>query len=556
MASAKLPPRQKMINMMYLVLTAMLAMNISKEVLDQFVLLDADLGRSELAHHVRTSSEYAVFEASALNVPAKFKLPLERAHRAGAAADSLVAYIEEMKVLAIAEAEGLERGEVLLKSRDGRDSIMALEKVEAKDDRDALAHLFVGSEPGDPKDGAYTAKELKQRVSAYRDELKTMVPPKDDRLLASLDVLFDLGDRRDASGTLNNWESLCFYEVPLVAGIATLSKLQADIRSAENDVVRALYRSVNGDSHAFTDLMSAVIPQSNYITVGDSFRADVFLAAYDAGNLPVIELALEGAHIDTNTMEVVGPKASVPVGRDGLGKLRLPGSVAGMQEREGIIRFKGVNGEEKKRFRTSFQVARPELVVSPTKMNVLYRHVENPIEISVPGFAADKVSPRIDNGILIRTREGWVAKPGSGGKALVSVTVELADGSKKSMPPVEFRVKDLPPPVVVCFKRKSTDTKVKKSELGPEQGLRAVLEGTAFDEPWTVTRYKVVLVRAGSITELVNRGNAFSPEVEQLLEKAKPGDQIYIEEIKARLTKAPDSPERNLAAIALRVIPG
>lgn len=556
MASAKLPPRQKMINMMYLVLTAMLAMNISKEVLDQFVLLDADLGRSELAHQVRTSSEYAVFEASAANVPAKFKLPLARAHRAGAAADSLVSYIEEMKVLAIAEAEGLERAQVLLRTNDGRDSIMALEKVEAKDDRDALAYLFVGSEPGDPKDGAFTAKELKQRVSAFRDELKAMVPPKDDRLIASLDVLFDLSDRRDASGTMNNWESLCFYEVPLVAGIATLSKLQADIRSAENDVVRALYRSVNGDSHAFTNLMSAVIPQSNYITVGDSFRADVFLAAYDAGNLPIIELALDGAHIDTNTMEVVGPKAVVPVGRDGLGKLRVPGSVAGLQEREGIIRFKGVNGEEKKRFRTSFQVARPELVVSPTKMNVLYRHVENPIEISVPGFAADKVSPRIDNGTLVRTSEGWAAKPGSGGKAFVSVSVELPDGSKKSMPPVEFRVKDLPPPLPYVGKKGPTDSRIKKSEVTAEQGVKVVVLSD-FKDKWRVTRFDIMLVRAGgNVVTKANSGNAFSEEVKALTQQLKPGDQLIIENIKARLEAAPGAPEVPLVPLTFRILPG
>ncbi len=556
MATAKLPPRQKMINMMYLVLTAILALNVSKEVLDQFVLLDEDLGRSKAAHQARTRSEYSMFETSAANIPEKFRVPLAKARTIGTAADSLIEHIERIKALVIAEAEGLPMDQVRLKASDGGDSLMALRKVEMQDDREALAHLLIGSEPGSPKQGPNTAHDLKQRIEAFRERLKSATPASDTQLIAALNVLFDLSDRRDASGTRNNWESLNFYEVPLVAGVASLSKLQADIRSAENDVVRAIHRSVNEKTYAFTELVSAVIPQSNYITVGDSFRADVFLAAYDPGNAPTIELATEGGHVDTATMEIIGSKTVVPLGLDGLGKLRLVGSTTGEQARSGIIRFKGPDGEVRKLFNASFQVARPELVVSLSKMNVLYRHVENPIEISVPGFAAEDITPRIDNGSLVRSSAGWVAKPGSGGKANVSVTVELPDGSRKAMPAVEFRVKDLPPPTPKLGEKGPTASKVKRSQVTREQGLKAVVEGSDFDEPWTITRFTITLVRAGTVVDKQNRGNAFTEDVSKLIKELKSGDQIIFSEIHARLTKVPDSPERPLSGITLKVVAG
>ena len=545
-----------MINMMYLVLTAILALNVSKEVLDSFVVLNDELGRSKHANQIRSASEFAAFEVSSTNVPEKFREPLLKARTIGTAADSLVEHIEQLKVMVIAEAEGLPPEKVRAQGADGVDTLMSLSMVEMKDDREALAQLLVGSEPGQPKTGPNTANDLKERVIAFRERLKAATPPKDKQLIAALDVLFQLSDRRDASGIMNNWESTNFYEVPLVAGVAALSKLQADIRSAENDVVRAIHGSVNADTYAFTELMSAVIPQSNYVTMGDSFRADVFLAAYDTKNPPTIELALEGARVDTTAMEIIGNKATVPLGPDGLGKLRLPGSNTGDQVRSGIIRFKGPEGEVRKLFTANFQVARPELVVSPTKMNVLYRHVDNPIEISVPGFAADKLMPRIDNGTLVRTATGWVARPGNAARATVSVTVELPDGSRRNMPGSAFRVKNLPPPTPKLGSKGPSDSRMKKSDITREQGLKADLEDSPFADRWVVTKYNVSLIRAnGNIVEKPNLGNAFTPTVRQMLDLMKPGDQLILGDVHAKLANAPTAPERKLSGITLKVLP-
>jgi hypothetical protein len=151
MASMKMPPRQKMINMMYLVLTAMLAMNVSKEVLDAFAIMDAELVRSERAHEQRSRVEYTVFADAAKRFPDKFGAPHQRALRVKAMADSLVQHIQGMKVRAIAAADGLEVAALQGRDAEGRDTLRALLALEAKDDREVLTRELVGSVPSPPR---------------------------------------------------------------------------------------------------------------------------------------------------------------------------------------------------------------------------------------------------------------------------------------------------------------------------------------------------------------------------------------------------------------------
>src|SRR5436190_5979809 len=171
MASMKMPPRQKMINMMYLVLTAILALNVSKEVLDAFAIMDADLVRSGRASEQRSQLEYAVFADAAQRFPDKFKVQHERAMRIKTEADSLVERIESIKAAAIAEADGLELVRLRGKDADGVDTLRALLALDAKDDRETLTRMMVGSEPASPKRDPGGAYDLKQRITAFRDSL-------------------------------------------------------------------------------------------------------------------------------------------------------------------------------------------------------------------------------------------------------------------------------------------------------------------------------------------------------------------------------------------------
>ncbi|HMC97029.1 MAG TPA: GldM family protein, partial [Flavobacteriales bacterium] len=363
---------------------------------------------------------------------------------------------------------------------------------------------------------------------------------KGSELSAALDLLFDFRDRRDASGTLNNWESTNFYDVPLAAGIATLSKLQADIRSAENDMVKWLYRSVEIRDYKFGTLTTAVVPQSSLIMAGDSFRADVFLAAYDAKNPP--KVSLEGGAI-------------VPIGPDGKAKLRLRGDRIGEQQVQGMIRFEGPEGTEEIPYTTSFQVMAPLLVASPTKMNVLYRGVDNPIELSVPGVPAERVQATLSNGRIVRSGNAWTASGLSGSNAELYAQAQMPDGTTRRIGPVKFRVKDLPTPMAYVSDRNALDTRIKRATLTAAQGLTAKLPDTEFLAKFQVLRFTLQVERGSQPIDRPVTGGLFDTDVKFIFSKLRPGDRVIFQDIKARLENAPAGTRTyDLSPIAWKVI--
>ncbi len=538
MATMKLPPRQKMINMMYLVLTAILALNVSKEVLDAFAIMDAELVRSERAHEQRSALEYMVFAEMAQRFPEKFKAKHEEAIRIKAMADSLVVDIEGIKAAVVARADGLAITDVRGRDADGRDTLRALLALEMKDDRDVLTEALVGSEPATPKDGPGTAHDLRIRIGAFRDSLKALAQAE-PALVAALDGLFDFSDRRDASGTMNNWESTNFYDVPLAAGVSTLSKLQADIRAAENDMVKWLYRSVEFSDYKFGTLTTAVVPQSNLIMAGDSFRTDVFLAAYDPLNPPVVTLK-DGTRL--------------PIGPDGKAKLRLRGSTIGEQMVEGRVRFEGPKGVEEFEYSTSYQVMAPLLVASPTKMNVLYRGVENPIDLSVPGVPAERVQATISSGRIARSGSGWTATGMSSSTAEVNAVVPMPDGSTRRIGPVTFRVKDLPTPMAFVGDKNALVTRIKKNELTASRGLVAKLPDSEFFARFQVLKFTLQVERGSQPIERLVTGGAFDEDLKLIFSKLRNGDRIIFQDIKARLESAPGSRTYDLTPLAWKVV--
>jgi len=203
MASGKQSPRQAMINMMYLVLTALLAMNVSKEILDSFITVNNGLENTKLSLNDKMTAQYASFESFAGENAAKYGAAWNEAKKIKAAGAELIAYVDSIKANVIIKAEGWPRDSVVL--GDGR--IVDLAKVTKKDSHDELTNMLIGDEPSKPKEGPFTAVELRQKLEAFRDLVKNS-RKEDKDLAAAMDRIFDFNDRKDASGTMNNWESI------------------------------------------------------------------------------------------------------------------------------------------------------------------------------------------------------------------------------------------------------------------------------------------------------------------------------------------------------------
>lgn len=560
MAGGKETVRQKMIGMMYLVLTALLALNVSKEVLNAFVTINDALETSKVTFDTKISQSYAGFHAAYEQNKAKYGDAWEKAVKLKAASDSLVHHIDLIKAKTIGETEGIKDPTKTLigKNEKGVDTVLNLQYVKERDNYFVNTHLMVGAEPDKPltsddKDGNnYRAAVLKQKLEAYGKEVRAMIPNNPD-LQESVDTLFSFPTTiTDASGVKENWESHNFYDVPLAATTAILSKIQADIRTTELDVLSTLFSGVEAKSFKFTTLDPVVISPKTYILTGDTFKAQVFLAAFDATKKPDVYLASEGTKLDSSYSKInVDNMKTLPVDM-GKGIIKIPATSIGDKHWEGIINFKDPTGTVKHyRYNFDYEVAKPNLVVSPTKMNVVYRGIDNPVSISVPGVSQEAISASMSNGTLVKQPDGsYIARNiGSGTTSTVSVTATV-NGHKKSMGSFEFRVKSVPDPVANFAGKGPADSRVSRSDLQAALGVVANLKDFVFDLHYPVTSFDISLISGNEAKTLHSNSNYLTADQKSLLQQIRKGQQILIENIHA---KAPDGTTRNLGSINLKV---
>jgi gliding motility-associated protein GldM len=405
-----------------------------------------------------------------------------------------------------------------------------------------------------PDGNNYTGTVLRDKLIEYREQIISELKKikRTETLVLNMEQTFDFPTAEEAKGTgQEQWVVKNFYHVPLAASTAMLTTLQSQIRSAESDLVDKLFTEVEGESLKFNRLRGATIPLSTAVTQGGDFEADVFMAAFDDANPPEVRLGKIGVKFDSLTMDLDGEYDVIPM--EGVtGKLKIPAGGLGAQTRDGVIYFKPVGGELRKEpFYLDYLVLAPQLIVSPTKMNVFYKGLPNPVNISVPGFTSDKVFPRASAGRLSKGSKGYVMNIGSGSTVKISATVELPDGSKKQMPPIPFRVKRVPDPVPSFSQAKPTDNVISGLKVKNAKGLRADM-GSDFEFDYTpiVTSFKVVTVVDGEIREAKCSGNKLSTAAKGILGNMRRGQKFSIEQI---MVKMPEG-NRKVSSISLRII--
>ena len=351
------------------------------------------------------------------------------------------------------------------------------------------------------------------------------------------------------------WEAANFFDVPVAAVIPILSKLQIDVENTKANLMTELIAGIEGKSYKFTNLMPLVVPESNYILRGDSFRADILLAAFDATNSPDIFVDdREWNGRDSNLLAYDGKEPLRIEG--GLGKLRIGtrGMSLGERNYKGLIRFQGPDGNvgDYPFYTPEFTVAEPALVVSPTKMNVFYRGVPNPVEISVPGVSSDKLDVRITGGHRIKPDgDTFVVEPGAGSEASIEVSATMPDGSKKNLPGREFRVKRIPDPSPRFAGKGPSDKTITKVLLENAPSVGALMENFDFDVVVKVKRFNVTVTKGGTFVEQSSNTNMVTSNMKELFRSVGRGSVVYIEDI---VVSMPDGTERALPTMKLKVI--
>jgi gliding motility-associated protein GldM len=557
-----------MIGMMYLVLTALLALNISKEVLNGFVKVEKSLRTTQGTLNGKVKETMGELEAKYAANKEKVQPFMTQAQELNKRAEELVTYITQLKARAMSasvgdyqEQEGAGFSKYLGKDEFGNDTTLSLMYIDKKDEYQSLTAFMVGSEPQAPKQDEWSAHMLRVKMEEFRDYIKA-ISFKDnlggtrelpDFIKDQVDATFQFGtEMEDGKEVL--WEAANFYDVPLAAVMPLMTKMTLDIQDVQEDILAWLLSGVDAKSYKFTKLRPIVVVGQNYLLRGDSMRADILLAAYDETNRPQIMVGNSNFTGAKPTGNVNG--AALKVSADGLGLFRrsTSGMPLGDITYEGVIRYQGPDGSvETHPFVTpTFTIAEPALVVSPTKMNVFYRGLDNPVEISVPGVASDKLTATISGDHkLTRAADGtFTVRPGASPEANITVTATMPDGSKKSMPPRKFRVKRVPDPIPVFAGKTPTDRSIPKGDLQAAVGVAARMEGFDFEVATTVRSFRMTATVGGNIVEKESNSNKVTADMKAMLEQVRKGNLVMLSEIRVSM---PDGTDRILPSITLKV---
>lgn len=525
MAGGKESPRQKMIGMMYLVLLAMLALNVSKDILNAFVVINDSLMETNASLGEKSDATMASFQKQLALDQQKVAPFFDKAKHVKSQADELVNYLELVKREIIQYTEAYE-GEM-------PDSMYLLANVNNKDNYDKPTEILIGSEPAMPLETEFSAKTLKQKLSSFLEELAAdFDAEKDSAFVREIKSAISLADIENKDGSRDSWETANFYHMPLAACVTTLSKLQTDVRNAEGYALRTLFNQINELDFKFDKIEAKVIPQSSYVLRGQPYQADIFLAAYSTTEQPEIILG------DYDSVsQTFKPLDSVEVA-NGLGKLNFETSQIGPKSYGGIIRLKRSNGTmEQYPFRNEYIVAEPSLTVSATKMMVFYRGVENPVEISVPGIPSENIQVSISGGNqLIRQADGtYMAKiaTSSPQKTHITVQAKMPDGTIREMGRKEFEIKYLPPPFA-NIGGGSGNLRMTAPRLIACQGIAAKYDPDfLYKLTSSVSSFEMSFVYNGRPQTLKSRGFVFTSEMKAAIGSLKSGTKIEFSNIKS-----------------------
>jgi gliding motility-associated protein GldM len=519
MAHGKETPRQKMIGMMYLVLTALLALNVSKTILDAFIMVDNSLTITTDNFNQENIKIYKDFDQAYASNPNRVKPWKDKADEIRKQANSLYDYINSLKVRIVRGADG-KKAKAIINNR------IDPEKVEAKDNTDKPAEIMVG----DHNNGE--GKVLKQKIEDFRKVILSYIDKKDVGMIKAIKENLNTDPPESKEGSNESWESYHFEHWPLLAVTTIMSKMQSDVRNAESEIIRYLYSKIEMGSFKFNKLEPTIIPNSNYIIKGNDYQAEIFLAAFDTTQTPTIL-------VDNKPIEVKNGRGIYTA---------ASGGAPGTRKWGGIIKLKTTDGGTiEKPFTAEYQVAEATAVISPTKMNVFYLGVDNPVSISVPGVPGDKVFPTITNGSIRKVGNSYIVNPRQIGNALVTVTAEI-DGKKRPMGTMEFRVKPIPDPIPKVAGRKFGN--IDRNTLLAQMVVLADLEGFDFDAKFTVTEFTVSASINGFSQDITVKSNKISDAQKNIIRNVQRGQKVYFTDIKA---VGPDGRPRDLSTIVFKI---
>ncbi|MBI5218421.1 MAG: gliding motility protein GldM [Bacteroidia bacterium] len=541
--------------MMYLFLTALLALNVSKEVLKSFIMIEHGVGKTVENFSKKNDLYYGLFSKAAIENPTKAGPWNDKALQVKAKADETVKFLRGLRERVIRLGAGIGEKEEFPKEvpKEAKDpkNVKDVEYVKILDNMDYVPQIMIQEKNG--KNG----EDLKNKINDFREFIIKLItkPDKNKDLIDGIKKTLNTDNPPQEEGVMKTWQTEQFQSLPLIASVVFMTIIEGNIRNAEADILAHLYSNIDAADMKFNKIGAIVNQNSAYILAGTKYSAQVFLAAYDSTQKPTMYIG----DFDQSKNEMVGKPDTMKV-ENGQGIYETVASGTGKRTLKGAIKIKSPEGFKYYPFEKEWNVMQGGTVVSPTKMNCFYRSIANPVEISAVGVPPENVTATMTNGNLKRAskerwkeltgetgKDGWEVLPGEGQECMITVMSKI-EGQTKQAGQVKFRVKNIPNPVAMVGGQ--FDGKMTKNGMLGIPKIIADLKDFAFDLKFTVTSYEYMITVAGFTKTVPVSGENFSPDVIKTIKSLQNGQQAIFQEIKAR---GPDNKPRKLNPIILTV---
>ncbi|OYU94718.1 MAG: hypothetical protein CFE21_13585 [Bacteroidetes bacterium B1(2017)] len=502
MSFEKLSTRQKMINMMYLVLTAMLALNVSAEILKAFHNAEVKMDRTVENGMRKNDYTVSLIAKYCSDLPNDMhgKRTLAKAYQVNKIADEGVLYFQRLKEELVANAGGRKKTD-LFPNGD------PLEEVANPDNTELHANLLINEGKG---------KEVKNKINELRNRLIKIL----DNPLEQNQIHSDLVTPNPINPA-QSWESEMFENVPLAGVVAMLSNVQNDIRNTEFQVLETLKSSLTNNLEVVDKLEPAIIPiNGSNITLGNRFQAKIFLAAMSSKAQPQIEVNGVPLKIE-----------------NGYGIYDVVANREGENKFNAIISTTNASGK-KQRFESvgTYYTAAPTAVISATKMNVIYMGLENPISVSVPGVNTKdvKVSCSEASVLSLGSSQGnYFLKPTSNITSS-EITVK-AEVNGRVMGLTKYRIRRVPKPTLMLGSIEVSGP-VSAARVRSINGVFTILRDFIYENVMYTPQTWTLAYQAKNSQQVVlenGKGSNLSAAMRNTLSNAKPGDKIVLTNVTA-----------------------
>ena len=492
-------PRQRMINLMYLVFIAMMALNMGKEVLSAFGLMNEKLQTANERYQLTNEAAFAELERKEQEKPEDYKEALEKARQVRELSNEYYAYLSSLKEEVMSQASNKTDYQVMDKS-------------------DFLDEKFFKTDGLKPE-----GQKFLDEINKYRTQLVSLLGAKDEALKKIIEERFSTGENnkvKNREGNTIGWVQYNYEGFPYIASVTKFSQLQSDIRQTEQDFYKAMLGEKMKDELSMKHYTTLLEQSRGAYYANQQFDGAIVLGRKDNSTKPKrVELTLDGRKLSESEVEVVEGKIRLKVNTGNVGEHKIAGTL--YYEQDG----QETPVEVAQSFTT---IPRPnEAVISADKMNVVYRGVVNPMTISMPGVPDNQVTASAP-GLSRKSGPNYIMKPNAG-SAEVTINVTGTIEGQKFSSSKKFRIKDIPKPEGAILRTTGAVKLAKANILAGE--LSVAFNDFDFDLSTKVNSFRILVPGQPSVVVQGSRVSA-SPAAAAAVNRAKKGDIIQISEIR------------------------